>query len=846
MKKIAIALLLISICISLIVSCDGNKTVEGALEILIEKQEISRGIEPTPMEITSFSITVTDTSSNVVFSKTIKADDGSGSCRLQLPVGNYTVKVSAFNKEDKKIGEGSSAVSVVMGQITQCSVAIHEIEGKGTVSFVFSGEEEDEITVEMFDASMSSISSLQLNYSGATYSGRIELDNGFYFFTVKKADGTVLESDSVRVLANQTVVISTFVPDITVWCLIGRGSGTLHGSNWNERPEVEENFKLARVNPIENIFVIRDVILYEGDQFQIRSKGTWTNSHGVGYLRSYKELAQVDGDIIGEVLVDGERWFYSNGGFGNSPKGWNVNVAKSGVYDIFLETFPGSNDNDEIWLVRTGDAPEIEITNDMYVVGTVFDWAPTTEGHMNTDNLRESFSLTINVTEDDYADWTYDNPIYKSTCAAIKVLNDINGTWYGITNQDPEATSWILTPNGQDNLMLKAGQYNVSYNASSDTATVRPAKTTKIGFVVINDESDLGYTWNFMNGMNAAIEKLKAEGYNIELMTKKNTTESVICMDSNIELAEEGCEIIFNNSYGHEPYMLKAAKEYPNVKFVGMTNCGSQVDDYSNTYNAFPAIYEARYVSGIAAGMKLQQEIEAGIIQPEEAVMGYVGAFSFAEVISAFTSFYLGARSVCPSVTMKVYYVGSWGDSVLEEAATNALITEGCKLISQFSDTTSPAIAAQEAGVYHVGFNTDLTKVAPNASLISSRIDWTRYFYTFIKNHINGIDNPSDWCGTYADGDVEVTKLNTSIAAPGTQEAMDQAIAALASGTLHVFDLSTFTINGVQGTNANMYDSFAAVQGNATYDGYFHESELQSAPYFVGTIDGIEWLNAAY
>ena len=380
----------------------------------------------------------------------------------------------------------------------------------------------------------------------------------------------------------------------------------------------------------------------------------------------------------------------------------------------------------------------------------------------------------------------------------------------------------------------------------SEAPAATAAKTTKIGFVVINDESDQGYTWNFTNGMNAAIEKLKAEGYNVELLTKKNTTESAICKDNNIELAEEGCEIIFNNSYGFEPYMLEAAKEYPNVKFVGMTNCAGQVDDNPNTFNAFAAIYEARYVAGIAAGMKLQQEINEGKIKPEEAVMGYVGAFSFAEVISGMSGFYLGARSVCPSVTMKVYFVGTWGDATLEEAAANALIDEGCKLISQHSDTTSPALAAQKAGVYHVGYNTDMTKVAPNASLLSSRIDWSRYFYEFIKNHIDGKENPSDWTGTYAEGDVKVTDLNTAIAAPGTQEAMDKAIAAFHAGTLKVFNLDTFTIGGQKGTNETMYDSFAAVQGNATYDGYFHESELQSAPYFVGVIDGITWLNVAY
>ena len=263
-----------------------------------------------------------------------------------------------------------------------------------------------------------------------------------------------------------------FVADDTTWCLIGSGAGTLKGSNWNESAEVEENFKLTKVDPAANIFVIEDVVLYEGDQFQVRVMGTWTGQHGVGYLEGYTELAVADGDIVGEVREDGERWFYANGGFGESPKGWNVNVAKSGVYDIFIETNPGSNDYDTMWLVRKGDAVEIEITNDMYVVGTVFDWAATSEGQMQTDAIREDFALTINVTEEAYADWTEGNAVYGSKCAAVKVLNDVNGTWYGVSEQDPNSASWTLTPAGQDNLLLMEGQYNVTYNAIEDVATV--------------------------------------------------------------------------------------------------------------------------------------------------------------------------------------------------------------------------------------------------------------------------------------------------------------------------------------------------------------------------------------
>ena len=382
--------------------------------------------------------------------------------------------------------------------------------------------------------------------------------------------------------------------------------------------------------------------------------------------------------------------------------------------------------------------------------------------------------------------------------------------------------------------------------AKAETAA---KKATKIGFVVINDESDQGYTWNFMNGMNAAIDKLKADGYNVELLVKRNTTESAICKDNNLELAEDGCEVIFNNSYGFEPFMLEAAREYPDVKFIGMTNCGSQSDGNPNTYNAFASIYEGRYVAGVAAGMKLNQLIAEGKITESQAVVGYVGAYSFAEVVSGMTSYFLGIRSVCPSATMKVYFVGTWGDATLEEAAAKSLIDAGCVMISQHSDTTSPALAAQKAGVFHTGYNTDMTKAAPQASLLSCRINWEPYFYTFIKNYIDGVENPSDYTGTMAEGAVTVTDLNTAIAAPGTAEKLAQVENDLKNGKLQVFDTSTFTVKGEKLTHAFALDTngdFTPDKEEAVYDGAFHESKFQSAPYFAIQIDGIEWLNAAY
>ena len=395
-----------------------------------------------------------------------------------------------------------------------------------------------------------------------------------------------------------------------------------------------------------------------------------------------------------------------------------------------------------------------------------------------------------------------------------------------------------------------------SKKGESSSSAKSASKATKIGFVVINDESDQGYTWNFMNGMDNAISKLKAEGYNVELVVKRNTTESSLAYDNNMELAGEGCEIIFNNSYGFEPYMLQAAAELGDgIHFVGMTNCGGQsVANKENPYlhNAFAAIYEGRYLAGIAAGMKLNQMINEGEIRPNQAVIGYVGAYSFAEVISGMSGYFLGAKSVCPSVKMIVQFVGTWGDATLEEAAAKALIDKGAVMISQHSDTTSPALAAQKAGIFHTGYNTDMTKAAPEASLLSCRIDWSRYFYTAIKDYIDTGAFAKDWTGTVADGDVVITELNAKIAAPGTKEALDKAQAAFHNGTLHVFDTSTFTVDGGKKlTHAFAMDTngdFTADTGEAVWDGAFHESypEFQSAPYLTAKIDGIEWLNSAF
>ena len=400
-----------------------------------------------------------------------------------------------------------------------------------------------------------------------------------------------------------------------------------------------------------------------------------------------------------------------------------------------------------------------------------------------------------------------------------------------------------------DNDAVTPTEDNGNEPAPTEDNNDSEGKTVKVGLICIGDENDLGYTYNFIRGKEAATEALAKEGINVEWMVKWNIGEDSKCEEANIELAEAGCQLIINNSFGHEQFMLKVAPDYPDVQFVGCTNQGSWNDGLENTHNAFANIYEGRYLAGVVAGMKLQEMIDNGDITEDQAVIGYVGAFSFAEVISGFTSYFLGAKSVCPKVTMKVQFVGSWSDATEEANAASALCDMGCVLISQHSDNTTPATVAQTKGAFHTGYNNDMTEVAPEASLVGTRIDWSVYFEEIIRAVANGESFPQDWCKGYGDGAVVLTPLNEAICAEGTAEKLAEVEAKLASGELQVFDTSTFTIEGKELTNAFALDTdgdFTPDSEEAVFDGAFHESYFQSAPYFALSIDGIEWLNSAF
>ena len=386
-------------------------------------------------------------------------------------------------------------------------------------------------------------------------------------------------------------------------------------------------------------------------------------------------------------------------------------------------------------------------------------------------------------------------------------------------------------------------------SAETTPAETDGAKTVKVGLICIGDENDQGYTYNFIRGQEAATEALAEKGINVEWSVKWNIGEDSSCEEANIELAEEGCQLIINNSFGFEEYMLKVAPDYPDIQFIACTNLNSTFDDLDNTHNAFANIHEGRYLAGVVAGMKMQEMIDNGEITADQAVIGYVGAYSFAEVISGFTAYYLGAKSVCPSVTMKVNFVGSWSDATAEGNAAQALCDEGCIMISQHSDNTTPATAAQAAGAFHTGYNNDMISIAPEASLIGTRIDWSVYFEYAIEAVANGEEFDQDWCHGMDMGAVVMTPLNEEIAAAGTAEKLAEVEQQIHDGTLNVFDTSTFTVDGAEMTTCMAIDTdgdFVADSEEAVFDGAFHESYFQSAPYFTAKIDGIEWVNEAY
>ena len=379
--------------------------------------------------------------------------------------------------------------------------------------------------------------------------------------------------------------------------------------------------------------------------------------------------------------------------------------------------------------------------------------------------------------------------------------------------------------------------------AATPAPTVPEEKVVKAGYICLHDENST-YDLNFINAAREASEEM-----GIDYLIKTNVPEGQECYEAAAELVDAGCNVIFADSFGHEDYMIEAAKEFPEVQFCHSTGTKAHTEQLANYHNAFASIYEGRFLAGVAAGMKLNEMIESGQITPEEAKIGYVGAYTYAEVVSGYTSFFLGARYMCPSATMEVTFTGSWYDETAEKEGATKLINNNCVLISQHADSMGAPTACESAGVPNISYNGSTVSACPNTFIVSSRINWVPYYEEVIKAIQNGESIDFDYTGNLKTGSVQLSDINEQAAAAGTIEKIAEIQTALENGSLHVFDTATFTVGGV------VLDSYMAdVDTDPAYtpdteviaDGYFHESEFRSAPYFDMQIDGITLLDTAF
>ena len=377
----------------------------------------------------------------------------------------------------------------------------------------------------------------------------------------------------------------------------------------------------------------------------------------------------------------------------------------------------------------------------------------------------------------------------------------------------------------------------------------------KVGFIALHDDNST-YDKNFLDAIRQACKNKNIPDENLVIRT--GIPEEQDCYDAAADLADQGCDVVFADSFGHEPFIMQAAQEFPEVQFCHATGTYAHTAGIANHHNAFASIYEGRYLAGVAAGMKLVEmynndDLEENNFDADGNIkIGYVGAYPYAEVVSGYTSFFLGAQSVVEeetevSISMEVTYTGSWFDEQKEKDGANTLIGNGAALISQHADSMGAPSACEDAGVPNVSYNGNTAAECPDTYIISSRINWVPYFEYMIDCVMNGDEIDKDWTGTLENGAVALTEVGAA-AAEGTQAKIDEVKAKLISGDLKVFDCSKFTVGG-----EHLTEYMADVDTDKNYEkdtqvienGVFMESKYRSAPYFDVRIDGITELSSA-
>ena len=315
--------------------------------------------------------------------------------------------------------------------------------------------------------------------------------------------------------------------------------------------------------------------------------------------------------------------------------------------------------------------------------------------------------------------------------------------------------------NGEDNQNEVVNGENQTENEGNTEAAA-----LKVGVILIGDENE-GYTYSHILGIQEAAKKLNMT--DDQIVWKYTIPEDATCTETALDLADQGCNLIISNSYGHQSFMEEAAKQVPNVTFVSMTGDTAAKSGLDNFCNAFTKVYESRYVSGVVAGMKLAELVEDGKLTDanydgENIKIGYVGAYPYAEVVSGYTAFFLGIQSIVPNVVMDVTYTNSWFDITKEAAAADALMADGCVIIGQHADSTgapSAVQAAQEKGTvaYSIGYNVDMLSVAPQGALTSATNKWEVYYEYAFSTMMKGEKIATDWAEGYESGAVAITAL---------------------------------------------------------------------------------------
>lgn len=330
------------------------------------------------------------------------------------------------------------------------------------------------------------------------------------------------------------------------------------------------------------------------------------------------------------------------------------------------------------------------------------------------------------------------------------------------------------------------------------------AEPLKIGFVYIGSINDGGYTQAHDEGRKYLEQQL---GDKIVTMYKEGVPESSEAEKVMRDMIDQGAKVIFANSFGHMDYVEKVSKEYPDVKFYHASGYKSG----PNFSNYFGAMEEARYLAGIVAGMKTKTN-----------KLGYVAAFEIPEVVRGINAFTLGAQSVNPKVTVKVNWTHTWYDPAKEKEAAKALLDTGVDVLAQHQDTTATQQAAEEKGVWAIGYDLDTRDSAPKAYLTAPVWNWGKYYAAEVQRILDGNWKQENYYGNMKDGMIELAPLTDNVA-PGTQEVVDKAKAAIIDGSLNIF----------AGPIKDQTGAVKVAEGSAmTFE------ELMSVDWFVQGVEG--------